>query len=445
MPTATRPRRPVRQKAKGPIDPELGRRLRLLRESRGLTQAALAGDDFTKGYISLIETGRTRVSLRAAEIIATRLGMSVAELLQNSAATNERDIELLATRAEMLVSAGNLDAASGLFEVSLRRARGILRARLLRTKAHVLIEERRAREAIALLDEALRTFRGARQHGSVVRTIFDLARAHSRLEQPGEALNLALEAERALISGELVDRTLELQVTCFIAAMYVTLGDYGSADLRTERAKVVAEEIADPRATAQLYESLAITRQEQGDYEAALAYATRALRAYETLGERALIGSSWNTIGWVYVQRKQFGRASEALVKAQQAADETHNPRLRGYVLQTKAELELARGRAKDAIALADASLEVEACSPRGRALSLLVKAQALAASGAPFGKMNDAFNEAFTALEPFGRRQLARAYELHFTTLMQRERYKEAAESAHQALALTHPVLSNR
>jgi transcriptional regulator with XRE-family HTH domain len=75
-------KRVVHQKAKGPIDPVLGNRIRALREAAGLTQGDLAGDDFTKGFISLVETGRTRMSLRAAEIFAKRLGIMPYELFQ---------------------------------------------------------------------------------------------------------------------------------------------------------------------------------------------------------------------------------------------------------------------------------------------------------------------------------------------------------------------------
>jgi transcriptional regulator with XRE-family HTH domain len=74
-------RRKVRQRKKGPIDPRLGERVRALRVAQKMTQAQLAGDDFSKGFVSLVETGRTRMSLRAAAIVAERLGVSLSVLL----------------------------------------------------------------------------------------------------------------------------------------------------------------------------------------------------------------------------------------------------------------------------------------------------------------------------------------------------------------------------
>jgi len=80
-----RRKRVVRQRAKGPIDPRFGTRLRELRVAAGLTQAQLAGAEFSKGFISLVETARARASLRAAQILADRLGVPLAELIDPAA------------------------------------------------------------------------------------------------------------------------------------------------------------------------------------------------------------------------------------------------------------------------------------------------------------------------------------------------------------------------
>ena len=112
--TATRTRRIVRQRAKGPIDRGPGDRVRALRSARGLTQADLAGNEFSKGFISLLETGRTRVSLRAAEIIASKLGVGVAELLTPGSSNEE--LELILVRGESELRAGNAERVLPLLE-----------------------------------------------------------------------------------------------------------------------------------------------------------------------------------------------------------------------------------------------------------------------------------------------------------------------------------------
>jgi tetratricopeptide (TPR) repeat protein len=423
------------------ISPHVGQRIKSLRQARGLTQAELAGSDFTKGFISLVETRRSRISLRAAEIIAGRMNVAVADLVEPISDDSER--ELLVLRAQAELSSGRTREALALTQQAETGATGSLRARLqwIRGKAYLL--EERSREAIRLLDEAVRAFHAANQRDFVARALFDLALAHARMEEQGEALHLALQSEAMINEGAVVDRTFELQVLSFLAGVLVNLGDFGAADLRTERAKAVAEDVSDPRAVASLYYNLAVTRQRQGDAEAALNYARRSLALHERVGDQAAIGSSWNTIGWVYIKRQQHTRAEDAFKHADAVAAETKDERLRAYVLQNRAELALSRGRFEDAMRLARESIDVPEASSRCRALSLLVYAQALGETKATDLAVAKAYDAAVAALEPHGRRLMVRALESEFAALTKRGRLKEANAAAGRAFELSQPTLS--
>src|SRR3954462_1126975 len=92
-----------------PRGTRLGERLRQLRVSRGLTQTELAGDRFSKEYVSQIERGKTRPTKETIEWLAARLGVD-AKFLQNGISTDELSrIETLLARAEALVDAGHVD------------------------------------------------------------------------------------------------------------------------------------------------------------------------------------------------------------------------------------------------------------------------------------------------------------------------------------------------
>lgn len=442
MPTATRKQRVVRQRAKGAIDPAFGKRLRALRTARGLTQAQLAGTDFTKGFISLVETGRTRVSLRAAEIFAQRLGVPVSELVRPQDGA-DADVDLSLVRAESELVADNYAAALQLAEQVQRRGTGTTRARIDRLRGRALVLLGRPREALGPLDNALREFRMAGDRDMVARTLFDLAGVHAQLEEQGEALNLALQCEHAINEGAIVDRSFELEVLSFLAAVLVNVGDSGAADLRAERARALAEDVADPRAVAGLYYNLAVTRQRQGDNEAALAYARRSLAAYERIRDERAIASTWNTIGWVYIKRGQHARAMEALRTADALAARNLDGRLAAYVLQNRAELELARGNATAALELTKASIAHPDASTRCRAISLLVQAQAMAETRVSDAKLIEAFRQAASALKPHGRRLLARAYQAEFEALTTRGRPREASAAAKRAIDLLQPAVT--
>ncbi|MGZ4395718.1 MAG: helix-turn-helix domain-containing protein [Gaiellaceae bacterium] len=79
----------TRTTAAQPGSIRLGERLRQLRVSAGLTQTELAGERFSKEYVSQIERGKTRPTDETVEWLAARLGVD-AGFLANGVSTDER-------------------------------------------------------------------------------------------------------------------------------------------------------------------------------------------------------------------------------------------------------------------------------------------------------------------------------------------------------------------
>ena len=439
MPVATRPRRVVRQKTKGPVDPGVGLKIRELRTARAMTQAALAGADFSKGFISLLETGRTRISLRAAHIFANRLGVEVTDLLA-APTTDRQDIEFMLLRAEQELRAGHHKVAADIASTWTRKSSGVLRARFQRLQARALIETTRSPDSVKLLDEALRAFRSLGAKDFVARTLFDMARAHGRLGAAGEAVNFALQAEHAIERGDVVDRTLELDIHQFLAAAYHTLGDTASAETRAERARAVAEDTAEPASVAKLYQALAMTRYEQGDKEAALVYARKSIDLFESVGMRTAVADTWVTLGWLFVQREQYGKASEALDRAEQLARELDLPRVAGHVTLNRGAIALARGDAAKARDLAEAAADAD--GPRLKSRALLLRAKAIAAIDAPVSQVRKAFEEAIAAHKDENAREQARAHQAYADALAARNQDRDAFTQARRALELVGPKI---
>src|ERR671932_893539 len=83
----------------------LGERLRQLRVAAGLTQSELAGERFSKEYVSQIERGKTRPTRETIQWLAARLGVDPG-FLANGVATDERSrLEGALARAEALIEA----------------------------------------------------------------------------------------------------------------------------------------------------------------------------------------------------------------------------------------------------------------------------------------------------------------------------------------------------
>src|SRR6059036_2999439 len=100
----------------GPASIRLGERLRQLRVSAGLTQSDLAGERFSKEYVSQIERGKTRPTRETVEWLAIRLGVDPS-FLASGVATDERGrLEGALARAEALIKAESNDDALAEYE-----------------------------------------------------------------------------------------------------------------------------------------------------------------------------------------------------------------------------------------------------------------------------------------------------------------------------------------
>src|SRR2546427_12712659 len=80
----------------------LGERVRQLRVAAGLTQTDLAGERFSKEYVSQIERGKTRPTRETIEWLAVKLGVDPGFLERGVSADERRRVDTLLARAEAL-------------------------------------------------------------------------------------------------------------------------------------------------------------------------------------------------------------------------------------------------------------------------------------------------------------------------------------------------------
>lgn len=390
---------------------DVGARLRALRHARGLTQTALAGDEFTPGYVSQVESGYSALSMRGARSFAGRMGVSVAELLGDTHAGPKRD------RAVLLEAEHELSTGSP--QVALRRAgeldaQGALRGRVLRLRGRALFALDRARDAIAPLAEAITAFRQSGEADLGARTLYDLALAHARLDETEEAILFALECARALAAGDVLDRTLELEVRTLLASAYVRRGDFASADLQAERALGLANDVTSREARAQLYAGLARAEQERGALDHSMELWEKSLHELDSLGREHAVAETWNSLANVHLDRDAPRRAREALARATDLATSLQHKRLRTWLAITRARLALREGRLADAQVAAREALDDEAAPPRARAEASLLLARVTLDGRGPLSRAKSHLDAALTLAkdEPVGTRaRILRAY----------------------------------
>ena len=87
----------------------MGERVRQLRIARGLTQTELAGQRFSKEYVSQIERGKTRPTGETVEWLASRLGVDPS-FLEIGVSSSERErVESVVARAEAALESNQYD------------------------------------------------------------------------------------------------------------------------------------------------------------------------------------------------------------------------------------------------------------------------------------------------------------------------------------------------
>src|SRR5512133_2146721 len=98
------------------VSSALGTRLRQLRVAAGLTQSDLAGDRFSKEYVSQIERGKTRPTPQTLSWIAERLGVDVSYLQTGQTWDEYAEVEAAVMRAEAAVEGQDFGEALGALE-----------------------------------------------------------------------------------------------------------------------------------------------------------------------------------------------------------------------------------------------------------------------------------------------------------------------------------------
>jgi tetratricopeptide (TPR) repeat protein len=280
----------------------LGERLRQLRVSAGLTQTELAGERFSKEYVSQIERGKTRPTRETVEWLAQRLGVD-ADFLANGVSADQRGrVEAALSRAEALIQAGQDDEAVAEFD-SVRSAvlaTGLpeLEVRALTGDAYARMRTGEVREAMDLLLRAREISEGP-EFSDVERAevLFRLGCARHLLSSNQTALGLFNEALALAEGSGLPCDRLRSEILNWRSRCYRRQRDLHAAREDVERALELAEQIEDPRIVANLYFQASIVADREGHWVLARSYAERAKAHYEEIADRRNLGRLLNNLG----------------------------------------------------------------------------------------------------------------------------------------------------
>ncbi len=352
---------------------DVGARIRSLRTARGLTQAQLAEPQYTKAYISMLESGRTRASMKALEHIAGRLGVQPSDLLGGSPSPAAPQYDLL--EARRLVEEGHAKEAVPILvalEEGLTPGDQLIRLRYLAAAYNGIGE---AKQAFPVIERAQRMAELLGDQEEQVRLKAVLAATYTRTYAYEDAARLYRECVQACDEGIVSDPMFQFRRLSDLATNLTNQRQAKQAMPVFERAIALADQFGDQPSIARMYAALGKAHHDQGDVELAIRYNQRSLQAYEELNALEQIACTLDNIAVLYAEYGNRERARESLARGARIATEIKRDTTLASIKTTEAEI-TAKADPDEAMSLAQEALKfakkVEQIDAQVRAMVLI-------------------------------------------------------------------------
>jgi tetratricopeptide (TPR) repeat protein len=348
--------------------PKLGERVRQLRVAAGLTQTDLAGDRFSKEYVSQIERGKTRPTQETIEWLAARLGVDASFLASGVSSDERARVEAVLTRAEALTENHQYEEAVQHFvEVKaamLATGSPELRVRALNGEGWARMWHGEVREALEHFDEARRLVE-ADSFSDIDRAdvMYRLGVGRYKLSSIATAIALFSEALTLAERSGMPSDLLRSNVLAWRSRCYRRQRDWEAAREDVERALELAEGLGDKRALGHVYFQASLIAERNGHWVLARTYAERAKSQYEEIADQANVGRLLSNLGGLNFLLGKPEEAKRYLKDAFAVMLDGGHDRDAGLVVSSLAqvhlrtgELETAEEQARHALSLLDGS-----------------------------------------------------------------------------------------
>jgi len=337
-----------------PAGARLGERLRQLRVAAGLTQSDLAGERFSKEYVSQIERGKTRPTRETIEWLAARLGVDAGFLERGVSADERSRVEAMLARAEALTNAHQYDDAIEELENSrtavLATGAPELEYRSLSTEAWARMERGEVRPALQQL-ERCRTIADGPGFSDVDRgqILFQMGVCRYHLSSIASAVGLFSEALTLAEASGLPCDLLRSEVLGWRSRCYRRQRDLEAAREDVEHALELARALDDHRTMANVYFQASLVAERMGHWVLARSYAERAKAYYEQLNDERNVGRLLNNLGGLNFQLGKPDKAVEDLKSAYRVLLDRGSEAEAANVVSSLAHVHLMTGQVQTA------------------------------------------------------------------------------------------------
>ena len=360
----------------------VGQRLRRLRQERGLSQRDLASPGVSYAYISRIEAGARRPSVKALRQLAPKLGVSV-EYLETGRDLSDRDQrELRLAEAELKLRLEQDPAeAEGEFAALLADAEAAGDAETVaRSRAGLgELADRRGDfgTAIAELEHARAAgVLSPLTHADLFAT---LARAYSASGQPRRAVELLEDCLSQVTAQAPDDVNAEVRFATYLSYALSDLGELERARSVVRAALERAQETPDPYSRVRLYWSLARLSLMEGKPRSALRQIQRAIGLLEATEDTRQLARAHLSSGEILTDDSEPEQAQEHLELAEKLLGDHADAADLAWLYSEQARAALLLGEDESAERLARQALSLLAGGDplkRARAYATLAEAR---------------------------------------------------------------------
>lgn len=369
----------------------MGERVRQARIAARLTQQELAGETYSKSYISAVERGKMTPSFQALRTLAERLNRPLSfffgegeldlEGWAGSAASasgfseeeqqqREEEARAMLVQAEGLLARNQTDQAEKVLEalnVAANEPPAALplseRPRWYWLAGWAGVWAHRFPEAIGWLERGLEVAGAARAKAPpsqkarmaemAERIRYFLGVCYYELAQPAQAREQHLRCLTAISDGVVTDPELTFLIYKALGNDNIALGRHEEAVLYYQRACQKAEDLNDPRQRGLAYWGLGQTYKSSGDLFHAEAAFREALNTFERLDNMQLASQLHAMLGQVLTELKSYEKAERHFRLALESAERINDVYARGIALGGLATLRLEQGNPDEAITAA--------------------------------------------------------------------------------------------
>ncbi len=342
-----------------------------------MTQQQVAGDRYTKAYISALENGLVRPSVAALEYLAPRLGTTPSALMADVRPAWSR------IDADLQLAAGKWQVAADAYESLLANPDGLdkgTRAELLRGRAEALARIDHIAEAAADASQAVELFEALGRHEDAALASYWLSAAMYEQGNTDDARALLQAILARVRTGMRIGPDFRLRLLMALASNETRDGNHAGALSYLEQIRGLVDELDDRRRAHYLFD-LAYVYTETGDYEAAIRTGHASLALFKAVETSFEVARLEYELALAHLHTGNIGRAQEMAADSVARFIALGDDRQRAHALDSRAQIEIARGEFDQALDTANETLRLatETDNPWANADAKLTMARAYA------------------------------------------------------------------